>query len=164
MVPLAMNWAVGQQPPNNFVGFAIKYQDPGGTQFFPLKNRLSFLQNDGNVNPNILSSRLSPIQKFRWAHFPFHPGLSGEYIYRVTPVFMDASGVLSYGDHQQAAIQLQSETYPGQLNVGFTRGFVASQAFVQDFGTNGGVGTILPPLAAQGLTFTPTDPKADQAL
>jgi phosphatidylserine/phosphatidylglycerophosphate/cardiolipin synthase-like enzyme len=77
---------------------------------------------------------------------------------------MDATGALTYGDPQQAAIQLQSETYPGQLNIAFTRGFVASQAFVDDFGTNGGVGTILPLQAAQGLTFTPTSPNEDQAL
>jgi phosphatidylserine/phosphatidylglycerophosphate/cardiolipin synthase-like enzyme len=164
MALLAMNWANNQKPPDNFVGFAIEYKEPNGTQFFAVKNRLSFLQNDGNVNPNILSSRLSPIQKFRWTHFPFHPDLPGEYTYRVTPVFMDSSGVLSYGDQQEASIQLGSDTYPGEMNIAFTRGFVASQKFVDDFGANGGVGTIIPQKADDGLTFKPTDPKAATAM
>jgi hypothetical protein len=77
---------------------------------------------------------------------------------------MDAGGMLSYGEFQQAGIQLQSETYPGILNIGFTRGFVASQAFVDNFGTNGGVGTIIPQSADNGLDFKPTDPKAAKAL
>src|ERR1700748_1433348 len=72
MILLGMNWR-NLQPPTSFVGFAIEYKEPGGTQFYPLSNRLSFLENDGNVNPNVLSSRLSPIQKFRWLHFPYHP-------------------------------------------------------------------------------------------
>jgi len=164
MALLAMNWANNQQPPDNFVGFAIEYKEPNSTQFYAVKNRLSFLQNDGNVNPNILSSRLSPIQKFRWTHFPFHPDLPGEYTYRVTPVFMDTSGVLSYGDQQEASIQLGSDTYPGEMNIAFTRGFVASQKFVDDFGANGGVGTIIPQTADAGLTFKPTDPKAAAAM
>ncbi len=164
MVLLAMNWANAQKPPDNFVGFAIEYMEPGGTQFYALKNRLSFLQNDGNVNPNILSSRLSPIQKFRWVHFPYHPGLPGNYTYRVTPVFMDATGVLSYGSFQEAVIEMGADTYPGQMNIAFTRGFIASQAFVKDFGTNGGVGTIIPQKADDGLSFQSTDPNAAKAL
>src|SRR5258708_38464021 len=69
MALLGMNW-LNSPPPDNFVGFAIEYLEPGGAQFYPLKNRLSFLDNAGNVNPNILTTRLSPIQKFRWVHFP----------------------------------------------------------------------------------------------
>jgi phosphatidylserine/phosphatidylglycerophosphate/cardiolipin synthase-like enzyme len=163
MALLAMNWANGK-PPLNFVGFAIEYQEPGGTQFFALKNRLSFLENDGNVNPNTLSTRLSPIQKFRWIHFPYNSNLPGNYVYRVTPVFWGTGGQLSYGDFQEASVQLQSETYPGLLNVTFTRGFIASQSFVDNFGTNGGVGTLLPTTANQGLTFKSTDPKEPAAL
>lgn len=163
MALLAMNWKNGE-PPSNFVGFAIEYKEPGSNQFFALKNRLSFLADDGNINPNIKSSRLSPIQKFRWVHFPFHADLPGDYVYRVYPVFMDKQKQLSYGDFQEAAIQLQSETYPGKLNIAFTRGFIASQAFVDHFGENGGVGTIIPEDADKGLDFVPTDPKAAQAL
>ncbi len=163
MALLGMNWKSGT-PPDNFVGFAIEYQEPGGNQFYPVNNRLSFLENDGNVNPNVLSSRLSPIQKFRWVHFPFNDNLPGDFFYRVTPVFMDDKNVLSYGDFQQVAIQLCGETYPGELNVAFTRGFVASQAFVGKFSTGGDISTLIPANADQGLTFVSTNPQQPAAL
>jgi phosphatidylserine/phosphatidylglycerophosphate/cardiolipin synthase-like enzyme len=86
------------------------------------------------------------------------------FTYRVTPVFMDDKGTLSYGDFQEAEIQLEAETYPGELNICFTRGFISSQAFVDKFGTNGGVGTILPTSANAGLTFKSTDPQEETAL
>src|SRR5215510_10290484 len=133
MALLAMNWKKGK-PPKDFVGFAIEYKEPKGDKFFSLKNRLAFPGNNGDVNPNRLSTRLSPIQKFRWVHFPRNAELAGEFVYLVTPVFMDSHDVLSYGEPQQAAIELRRETYPGQLNVAFTRGFVSSQAFVDRYG------------------------------
>src|SRR5438128_1956842 len=51
MTLIAMNWKSNTQPPEDFVGFAIEYREPGGTQFFPLKNRLGFLDAQGNVDP-----------------------------------------------------------------------------------------------------------------
>jgi phosphatidylserine/phosphatidylglycerophosphate/cardiolipin synthase-like enzyme len=162
MALLAMNWLNGK-PTDDFAGFAIEYQEPGGTKFFPLSNRLSFLNNQGNVNPNILSTRLSPIQKFRWVHFPRHADLDGNFIYRVTPVFMDKNEKLSYGEFHEVPIRLHSETYPGELNVAFTRGFVASQAFAEKFQANGGIPALLPDVAKDGLTFVPTHPDKDSA-
>lgn len=163
MCLLAMNWK-RRKPTNDFVGFAIEYQEPGGEKFYPIQNRIAFPDKTGKQNPNTYSSRLSPFQKFRWAHFPHNAATPGTFIYRVTPVFMDPKGVLSYGHFQQAGIQLAAETYPGELNICFTRGFISSQAFVDDFGTNGGVGTIIPTSSAVSLNFKPTDPKAPTAL
>src|SRR5215213_5791401 len=120
MTLLAMNWKNGP-PPQDFVGFAIEFKQPNGDRFFPLKNRLSFRSSGGVFNPNILSSRLSPIQKFRWVHFPQNAELPGEFVYRVTPVFMNELDELSYGEAQAAAIELQRETFPGKLNVTYTR-------------------------------------------
>lgn len=85
MALLAMNWR-DDEPPLDFVGFAIEYQELGGDKFFPLKNRLSFATEAGDVNPNRLSALRSPIQKFRWVHFPRNADLVGEFRYRVTPV------------------------------------------------------------------------------
>jgi hypothetical protein len=158
-----MNWKQGT-PPDNFVGFAIEYMEPGGTQFNVLPNRIAFPGATGQLNPNTLSSRLSPFQKFRWIHFPLNPSTPGIYTYRVTPVFMDDKGILSYGDFQEAGIALEAETYPGELNICFTRGFIASQAFVDRFGTNGGVGTLLPTNANSSITFNSTDPQEEVAL
>ena len=164
MCLLAMNWKE-DTPPNSFVGFAIEYREPDGTRFYPLSNRIAFPDGtDGHGRPNALSSRLSPIQKFRWIHFPLHAGIPGAFTYRVHPVFMDDDGVLSYGDFQEVAIELEAETYPGELNICFTRGFISSQAFVQRFGTKGGVGTILPPTADEGIDFVPTYAEEETAL
>ena len=163
MTLVAMNWKDGT-PPQDFVGFAIEYKEPGGDKFFSLKNRLTFPIAGGGVNANRLSTRLSPIQKFRWVHFPRNAELAGEFIYRVTPVFMNAVDELSYGEAQEAAIELRRETYPGVLNVTFTRGFVSSQAFVDNYQKDGDMSTLLPAKAVDGLTFVPTHPKAAEAL
>jgi hypothetical protein len=69
MVLFAMNWKVGK-PPQDFVGFAIEYKEPNGDRFYALKNRLGFSAASSKVNPNAMSTMLSPIQKFRWVHFP----------------------------------------------------------------------------------------------
>jgi hypothetical protein len=163
MALVAMSWRNGK-PPDDFVGFAIEYEEPGGDRFFALRNRLAFPGAGGAVNPNTLSTRLSPIQKFRWVHFPRNAELAGEFLYRVTPVFMNDSDELSYGESQQAAIELRRETFPGQLNVAFTRGFVSSQAFVDRYESAGPISTLLPADASDGLKFVPTHPKAKEAL
>lgn len=163
MALVAMNWRAGT-PPLDFVGFAIEYKEPNGQRFFPLKNRIGFAGTSGDVNPNRLSTRLSPIQKFRWVHFPRNAELPGEFVYRVTPVFMNAEDELSYGEAQQVPIELRRETYPGRLNVTFTRGFVSSQAFVDHYASKGPISKLLPRNADEGLTFVPTHPKAKEAL
>lgn len=164
MTLVAMNWKKGK-PPEEFVGFAIEYKEPDGEKFFALKNRLSFPGAAGAVNPNRLSTRLSPIQKFRWVHFPRNAELAGKFVYRVTPVFMNDADELSYGEAQEAAIELRRETYPGKLNVTYTRGFVSSQAFVDRYVTeDDGIETLIPAKADEGLDFIPTHPKADEAL
>jgi len=163
MALVAMNWKEGE-PPQDFVGFAIEYKEPGGDRFFPLKNRLSFPGDAGEVNPNRLSTRLSPIQKFRWVHFPRNAELPGEFVYRVVPVFMNDKDELSYGEAQEAAIELRRETYPGKLNVTYTRGFVSSQAFVDFYESAGPISQLLPSKADEGLVFVPTHPEAEEAL
>jgi phosphatidylserine/phosphatidylglycerophosphate/cardiolipin synthase-like enzyme len=164
MTLVAMNWK-GGTPPADFVGFAIEYKEPGGDRFFALKNRLGFRGADGKVNAQTLSTSLSPIQKFRWVHFPRNAELEGAFIYRATPVFMNDADELSYGEAQEAAIELRRETYPGLLNVTFTRGFVSSQAFVDRYESVGDISTLLPAKeSVNGLTFTPTHPKAEEAL
>src|SRR5262245_41138827 len=99
MALLAMNWKSGK-PPDDFVGFAIEYKEPKGEKFFALKNRIAFPGTDGDVNPSRLTTLQSPIQKFRWVHFPRNADLPGAFVYRVTPVFMDPKDELSYGDPQ----------------------------------------------------------------
>jgi phosphatidylserine/phosphatidylglycerophosphate/cardiolipin synthase-like enzyme len=80
------------------------------------------------------------------------------------PVFMNDNDELSYGEAQEAAVELRRETYPELLNITFTRGFVSSQAFVDRYASNGPISKLLPAKAADGLTFVPTHPKANEAL
>ena len=163
MTLIAMNWKNGR-PPQDFVGFAIEYQEPGGSQYYALNNRLGFLDAAGNVDPTALSTLQSPIQKFRWVHFPRNAHLVGDFKYRVTPMFMDAQDKLRAGEPQEATVQLARETYPGIANVTFTRGFVSSQAFVDRYIKDGPINTLVAPVAAKGLDFTPTHPDSTAAL
>ena len=162
MVLLAMNWRHGQ-PPDEFVGFGIEYREPNGTQYWAVRNRLGFPGVDGAVDPNVYSTLRSPIQKFRWVHFPLNADLPGLFSYRVTPVFSNAAGVLSLGDTQEIEIELSRDTYPGELNVAYTRGFVSSQAFLDRFGKDGPITTLIPANADDGLTFVATHPDAQNA-
>ena len=163
MTLLGMDWKV-EKPPQDFVGFAIEYKEPNGDRFYALKNRLAFRAPSGTVNPDTMSTMLSPIQKFRWVHFPRNAELLGEFIYRVIPAFMSNNDELSYGEAQEAAIELRRETYPKLLNVTFTRGFVSSQAFVDRYASEGPISKLLPAQAEEGLNFVPTHPKADEAV
>lgn len=164
MLLLAMNWK-GDEPPQDFVGFAIEYKEPGGDRFFALKNRLSFLGPQGKINTALLSTRFSPIQKFRWVHFPRNAELKGDFTYRVTPVFMNNQDELSYGEFQEAKIRLMRETYPKELNVAFTRGYVSSQAFADKFLLDkNSMKTLLPATAAEGVKFKCTHKFANEAL
>ncbi len=163
MTLAAMNWKVGTPPPD-FAGFAIEYKEPGGDRFYSLKNRINFADAQGKISRKKKSTRVSPIQKFRWVHFPRNADLAGEFVYRVTPVFMNEQDELSYGEFQEAPIELRRETWPGQLNVSFTRGFVSSQAFVERFESKGPISALLPAKAAEGLAFQPTHPESAKAL
>lgn len=164
MALLGMSWRGSRKPPKEFAGFAIEYREPGGDRFFTLKNRLNFVGADGKVTLEQSPTLLAPIQKFRWVHFPRNAEMTGDFVYRVTPVFMNDRDELSYGPAQEVAIELRRETYPGVLNVTFTRGFVLSQAFVDRYEEHGKFNTLIPGSADEGLTFKPTHPKAAEAL
>src|SRR4051812_7942348 len=161
MCLLAMNWRDGR-PPDDFVGFAIEYKDPEGKGPFYVPNRLGFLREDGSVEPKSQGTDKAPIQMFRWVHFPRNADLTGDFSYKVSPAFMDDQNEVTLGEPQEAKLGLSAETYPGQLNVAFTRGFVSSQAFVDHFGSNGDVSTLLPSDADEGLDFQPTHPDAQR--
>jgi phosphatidylserine/phosphatidylglycerophosphate/cardiolipin synthase-like enzyme len=165
MALLAMSWR-DDRPPDDFAGFAIEYRTGRRRVWQAVPNRIGFdpapAPKDGD--PPVPSLE-APIQKFRWVHFPPNAMSRGERTnYRVTPMFMDDHDQLSAGAAQEATIDLGSETYPGILNVAFTRGFVSSQAFVHHFTEHGeSFSSLVPRTADEGLGFTPTHPKADEA-
>ena len=163
MLLIAMNWKNGK-PPKNFVGFSIEYKEPKGKEFFALKNRIAFQNGNGEISKLSLSTMQSPIQKFRWVHFPRNAELDGLFTYKVKPVFMNDQDELSFGEAQEAQIQLSRVTYPKKINVTFTRGFVSSQAFVDKYEKEGGITKLISPNGKSGLTYKPTHPKAKEAL
>jgi phosphatidylserine/phosphatidylglycerophosphate/cardiolipin synthase-like enzyme len=114
----------------DFVGFALEYREPKGTNWIPVKNRLRFSY-DGLTDEQKsagASSLEAPIQKFRWIHFP-HNRKDGDYKYRATAMYMEPDGSLRAGASVEAKIDLSGKTIPNLVDVGFTRGYASSQAY-----------------------------------
>jgi phosphatidylserine/phosphatidylglycerophosphate/cardiolipin synthase-like enzyme len=147
-------------PEPDLVGFAVECKEPGSAKFHPLLNRLAFSYDkpveEAVTGARKFDSRLSPFQKFRWVHFPFEPK-PGIYVYRATKMHMPTDNPPVKGTSIELTISLDSVTYAGFIDVGFTRGFASSQAFLDKFpkGTDiDAVGkTIIPVEADNGLTF-----------
>lgn len=144
------------KPEDDFVGFMIEVQSPGSPGFMPLRNRIAFSYDKAagdTVNGfRNYSSQDAPFQKFRWQHFPYQPQ-NGTYTYRVTKRHMKADGTLYSGTSVTAQIDYQVTCYDGFLELGFTRGFASSQAFVDRYETNGKVPPVIPANTANGLDF-----------
>ena len=143
-----MNWKNGQ-PPEDFVGFAIEYQEPGGDQFFALNNRLA------SRLPTATSTRTRSRRCSRRSRSsagcishatPTSPATSP---IASRPVFMNAADELSYGEPQEAADRARAAKPIRDANVAFTRGFVSSQAFVDRYDRTGRSRTLLPADAAR---------------
>jgi hypothetical protein len=132
-----------QSSAKNLAGFTIQCQPDGGDPYY-IFNVLQFkTPADHAQDPKepANSSINAPIHKFRWIHIPgsAHQGLTpfyGKYRYTVTPRFFDGNQSLKPADPTLAA-SLDVDVSPfekGNIAVGFTRGFVQSQAFVSHFG------------------------------
>jgi hypothetical protein len=129
----------------NLAGFTIKCQPPSGPSFY-LSNDLKFQDPSkhaqiGTEPPQ--SSANAPFQKYRWTHVPgsLHQGISppaGNYAYTVTPRYFDANQSMMQLDASLSA----SVTVPvgpfkkANLSLGFTRGYMQSEAFAHHFGKN----------------------------
>lgn len=140
-------------PEADFVGFSVEVEAPGSGEFVPLRNRIAFAYDrpvreavDGFRN---FDSRDAPFQKFRWIHFPFDPR-DGSYRYRVTKRHMPSEGRLVSGTSQTLDLSLKQVTFDDFVDIGFTRNFASSQAYVEQFGNNS---DIIPDKAADGLNF-----------
>lgn len=123
-------------------GFTIRCQ-PRGQAAYYLHNMLRFEhpgQHAQDRSEPAQSTVNAPIHKFRWIHVPgqVHQGTEpffGSYTYTVTPRYF-AHGALAPLDPELGA-SLQIDVTPfqtGALELGFTRGFLQSQAFVRHFG------------------------------
>jgi hypothetical protein len=116
-------------------GFAIKCTPPSGTAFY-LQNRLNFeTAYTSQTTPNQrvwTPTNLAPIQKFRWGAFP--PSIKpGNYTYDVSAMFFaPQGGPLVTGPTASVCFDFPS-LQSGQLGIGFTRGYLSSQAYTDHF-------------------------------
>ncbi len=134
MTLLAMN--IDKKPGEGMVaGFSLAYINPKGNKYY-IQNFLNF---DGTNN--VTSSYISPIQLFRWVHFPGsyqQTGiLTGEYTYMATPRFFDAEKKLAPLDKTKTVLVkiMVDDFSKGGFSVGFARAFLKSQAFANRYGS-----------------------------
>ncbi len=115
-------------------GFAIQCTPPSGTPYF-LPNRIGFTSNiTSQTTPDQrtwIPSDQAPFQKFRWVDFP-PDVVDGIYTFDVTAMYFDPAGGLKNGPTTQVAFDFLS-LQNGPLEVGFTRGYLSSQAYAQKF-------------------------------
>jgi hypothetical protein len=131
-VLLAMDLPAGKV--ERLAGFALFRRPPGGTPW-PLYNRLDFTTAiTAGTTPDERTwhrSDRAPFQKFRWVDIPSDVR-DGEYEYTATAMFFDANGKLRAGD--SATVKLDLLRKPAdRLAVGFTRGYMSSQAYRDKF-------------------------------
>ena len=120
----------------DLAGFAVEYTDPDG-KTFPVLNRLSFGQ--ALTGATTLQQRKytptdeAPLQKFHWVHFP--PDVKpGNFTYKATAMLFKPGSETELTPGPSAEVEvalMQAEPTPFQL--GFTRGYVSSQAYAEQF-------------------------------
>ncbi|WP_429737257.1 phospholipase D-like domain-containing protein [Arachidicoccus sp.] len=126
-------------------GFTIAVQ-PEGQQAYYLLNKLSFDNPAIHTQNKVVSANStlnSPIQKFRWLHVPgnFHQNgnpFFGNYTYIVTPRYFNGdNSLLPINNALSVEVKITVQPFTkGKTTIGFTRGFVQSQAFAHQFGVN----------------------------
>ncbi len=120
----------------DLAGFAIECKPPRGEPYM-LLNRLSFAQEiTAATKPSEREwtpSDEAPIQKFHWVHYPKDVP-PGKFTYRATAMlFRDGEETaLKKGPSAQRTLELRDEGY-GELEIGFTRGYLSSQAYAERF-------------------------------
>ena len=133
-----LGFDVNEHQTDNLAGFAVKLTAPGCPPSY-LLNRLSFdkpLGHDSSPTQRQKSwtpSNEAPFQKFRWQHFP-KDVVEGLYQYEVTAMYFKGRGTtLEPGPTADVALRLIPSDF-GDLQIGFTRSFLSSQAYADEFG------------------------------
>jgi phosphatidylserine/phosphatidylglycerophosphate/cardiolipin synthase-like enzyme len=128
----------------NLAGFTIQYTINGDQSYY-VQNELQFkdpsLHAQDPAQP-ATSSVNAPLHKFRWVHVPgsLNQGVKpfyGPYRYTVTPRYLDQNHSLTPLDSSlSVSVTLSVQPFgKANIDVGFTRGFVQSEAFVHHFGS-----------------------------
>lgn len=141
----------------NLAGFTISCELPGEPPFF-LFNFLAFQNPSAHsqVTTELPKSMVNaPWQKYRFVDFA-HAGsqggplIAGAYLYTATPRYFDANGSMQALDRTlSAAVKVPVAPFTkGALSLGFSRGYMQSEAFGRKFGQK----TVIQP-AKRGLQF-----------
>jgi phospholipase D-like protein len=127
----------------NLAGFTIECRPQVGQAYY-LQNTLRFAhpeQHAQDASEPPTSSINAPFHKFRWLHVPgsVHQGLTpfyGPYMYVVTPrYFDDRRSLLPLDASSSVSIDVAVRPFAAPtMELGFTRGYTQSQAFVNHFG------------------------------
>src|SRR5436190_832714 len=127
---------LADQHADDLAGFAVEYTDPAG-RTHPVLNRLSF---DRPVTARTTPAQRrwtptlqAPLQKFHWVHFPesIDPG---PYTYRATAMLFrpGSDDEIEPGPSATLAIELIEDGF-SKFELGFTRGYISSQAYAERF-------------------------------
>lgn len=120
----------------DLAGFAVECVPPKGEPY-QLLNRLSFEQEiTAETKPSEREwtpTDEAPIQKFHWVHYPKDVP-PGKFTYKATAMLFAAGEEtkLKQGPSAQETLELRDEGY-GELELGFTRGYISSQAYAERF-------------------------------
>lgn len=120
----------------DLAGFAVEYTDPDG-KTFPVLNRLNFGQALTGATPlqqrKYTPTDEAPLQKFHWVHFP--PDVKpGNFTYKATAMLFrpGSETALTAGPSAEVEVALMPAA-PTPFQLGFTRGYVSSQAYAEEF-------------------------------
>lgn len=120
----------------DLAGFAVEYTDPDG-QTLPVLNRLGFTQAITSATTpeqrQFIPTSEAPLQKFHWVHFP--PDVKpGTFTYKATAMLFQPGSetALSAGPSAEIGVVLMPQQ-PGPFQLGFTRGYISSQAYAEQF-------------------------------
>jgi hypothetical protein len=126
---------VDQHQTQNLTGFAIKVTTPSGTSEY-LQNRLSYdegLHKQSSAQQGTFTpSNEAPFQKFRWFHAPVEVEL-GDYRYEVTAMYL-RPGQTTPEPGPSTYVDLDIMPSPSAFQLGFTRGYISSQAYAEKWG------------------------------
>jgi phosphatidylserine/phosphatidylglycerophosphate/cardiolipin synthase-like enzyme len=122
------------KPEADFAGFAIKCIPPHSEPYY-LYNRLNLTRPiTAATTPNqrrFTPSNEAPFQKFRWIHVPKEVEV-GDYTYEACAMYFRPNGSLGKGASVFLSFEMTPEKYTN-FDMGFTRGYISSQAYVDKF-------------------------------
>lgn len=120
----------------DLAGFAVEYTDPSG-KTFPVVNRLNFAQALTNATPleqrRYTPTSEAPLQKFHWVHFPSDVK-PGTFTYKATAMLFQPGSETALTEGPSAEVEVAlMPAGPTPFQLGFTRGYVSSQAYAEQF-------------------------------